>query len=140
MRFRSATQLDEFTRIINSARLLADRHALWYASEQVIRARLVGDHDQLHAAVARVLSARQKGSRFIPDSPQGRDVAGCWPPSAHSPLRTQQPRQVRIPVDTAGGCKSGPEVALRPSGREVPSVGIELAGPPCLMRPRRMKC
>lgn len=42
VRFRSATQLDEFTRIISSAALLADRRAIWYPSEQVITARLVG--------------------------------------------------------------------------------------------------
>src|ERR1700678_1216612 len=42
VRFRSATQLDGFTRIIGSATLLADRHAVWYPNEQEITARLVG--------------------------------------------------------------------------------------------------
>ena len=58
VRFASAAQLGEFTRIINSATLLADRHALWYASDHLITARLVGDYDQIHAAVARALSAQ----------------------------------------------------------------------------------
>jgi len=129
VRFRSATQLGELTRIINSATLLADRHALWYASEQVITARLVGDYDQLHAAVARALSPKRKDRRLIPDSPLGRDVAGVLAsigafstldeaasPGSHS-------RAMRLVA-----ANKDLRLLYGPHGPEVPSVAIELAG------------
>jgi hypothetical protein len=65
VRFRSASQLDDFTRIIDSASLLASRHAVWYPRDQVIMARLVGDYDQFHAALARVLVPTQKNRPFV---------------------------------------------------------------------------
>jgi hypothetical protein len=53
VRFRFVGQLENFIRIISSATLLEDRHGLWYPSEQMITARLIGDYDQLHEAYAK---------------------------------------------------------------------------------------
>jgi hypothetical protein len=79
--------LEEFTRIINSAALLADRHAICYPSEQVITARLVGDYDQFHAVVARALAPWQKNRRLVQDSPFSRDVAGVLADAGAFPVK-----------------------------------------------------
>ncbi len=128
VRFRSATQLDDFMRIIDAATLLPDRHALWYARDQVITARLVGDYDQLHAAVARLMSPRQKGRRFVSDSPLGRDVAGLLANEGaffakEAAPSGSQPRAIRL---RAGS--QDLRLIYAPRGPEVPSVAIELAG------------
>jgi hypothetical protein len=81
VRFRSATQLEEFTRIISLTALLTDRHAIWYPSEQMITARLDGDYDQFHAVVAQALVSRLKKRPICPGQPPrqgcGRGAGQC---------------------------------------------------------------
>jgi hypothetical protein len=129
VRFRSATQLDDFVRIIDRATLLADRHAIWYPNERVITARLVGDYDQFHAAVARGLAPRQSNRPFVPDSPAGRDVAGIlastgafFAREAMAPTGLD-PRTIRLVA-----ANQDLRVLYGPRGQESPSVAIELAG------------
>ena len=129
VRFRSATQLEEFTRIISSTTLLADRHAIWYPSEQVITARLVGDYDQLHAAVARALIPRFNNRRFVLDSPLGRDVAGVL--ASGGAFHAREPAVPPGPISRAIHVVSaGQDLRLLygPHGREVPSVALQLTG------------
>jgi hypothetical protein len=129
VRFRSATELDDFTRIIGSVTLLADRHGVWYPSEQVIAARLVGDYDQLHAAVARALAPRQKNLRFVPDSPLGRDVAGVLASAGAFPAtETVAPSGSHSRAIRLVAANQDLRLLYGPHGREVPSVAIELTG------------
>ncbi len=129
VRLRSATQLDDFTRIIERAVLLADRRAIWYPNERVITARLVGDYDQFHAAIAREIAPRHMNRSFVPDSPLGRDVAGILASigafsarEARSPSGLD-PRTIRLVA-----ANQDLRLLYGPHGREVPSIAIELAG------------
>ncbi|MFH9195739.1 hypothetical protein [Streptomyces globisporus] len=75
VRLRSATQLADFTHLISSGIPLPNRHAVWYPQEQVIRARLIGDFDQVHNVLAQ--QVLPKARRAVnPDSALGRDLAG----------------------------------------------------------------
>jgi hypothetical protein len=127
--FRSATQLDAFTRIIGSAALLADRHAVWYPSDHVIRARLIGDYDQFHTAMARELAPKHKHGRFVPDSPLGRDVAGLLASAGAFPVReaasSAGPRTRAIRLVAAN---QDLRLLYGPHSKEIPSVAIELTG------------
>jgi hypothetical protein len=128
-RLRSATQLSDYTKVIESATLLPDRHALWYPGVRMITARLVGDYDQLHAAVARALVPRQRSRRFVPDSPIARDVTGiltelgAFTVAENSTPPSPTPRTIRLIYAT-----EGLRLLYGPHGGEVPSVAIELCG------------
>jgi hypothetical protein len=129
VRFRSASQLNDFTRIINSASLLADRHALWYPHEQVITARLLGDYDQLHAAVVRALVPKLNRRTFVPDSPLGRDVAGLLGSTGEFAVKepatppSLQSRTIRVVY-----ANQDLRLLYRPHIQNAPSVAIELTG------------
>ena len=97
VRFRSATQLADFVRIMDRATLLADRHAIWYPNERVITARLVGDYDQFHVAIAREVAPRHRNRPFVADSPLGRDVAGILASIGVFSVREAMPPLVLIP-------------------------------------------
>ena len=129
VRVRSASQLDDFTRIIDSVSLLVDHHAVWYLRDQVITARLVGDYDQFHAAVARELAPKQRNRRFVPDSALGRDVAGVLASVGAFPVKEATapsgPHSRTIRLVSAN---QDLRLLYGPHGREVPSVAIELAG------------
>jgi hypothetical protein len=128
VRFRSATQVDDFTRIIGSATLLADRHAVWYPSEQVITARLIGDYDQFHVAVARVLAPSLR-SHFVLESPLGRDVAGVLASTGVFPVtEAAAPSGSRSRAIRVVSASQDVRLLYGPHGREVPSVAIELTG------------
>jgi hypothetical protein len=129
VRFRSASQLDDFTRIIDSASLLASRHAVWYPRDQVIMARLVGDYDQFHAALARVLVPTQKNRPFVQGSALGRDVAGVLGTTGAFPVREAvapsgpHSRAIRLMY-----ANQDLRMLYGPHAQDVPSVAIELAG------------
>lgn len=129
VRFESANQLDGLTRLISSATLLADCHALWFPGDRVIIARLVGDYGQFHAAVAGSLAPSHKDRRFAPDTPIGRDVAGILASSgafaaAETPSAPGSPsRSMRL---IAAG--ENLKFLYQPHSRAVPSLAIELAG------------
>lgn len=130
VRVRSASQFDDFSRIVGSVSLLVDHHAAWYPGDQLIKARLVGDYDQFHAAVAQQLVPAQKKNRnFDPDSPLGADVAGMLASSgAFTVVEAAagpglQPRSIRL-------VRADDDLRLLygPHTREVPAVAIELSG------------
>ncbi|MFC1415773.1 hypothetical protein [Streptacidiphilus cavernicola] len=75
VRLGSALQVDGITRMIGSAAPLPGHHAVWYHQQKVIRARLVGDYDQLHSAVAQEMGGG-RARPVRPDSGLARDVAG----------------------------------------------------------------
>jgi len=131
VRFRSASQLGEFERIIGSATLLTARHAIWYPSEQVITARLVGDYDQFHAVMARALIPKLKNRRFVPDmdSPLGRDVAGML--AGVGAFLVKEVAVPPGPLTRAIRLRSANQdlrLLYGPHGQEVPSLAIELTG------------
>ncbi|MET8813552.1 hypothetical protein ABZW47_16255 [Streptomyces sp. NPDC004549] len=86
VRLRSAAQLDGFTRLLRAGILLPSHHAVWYPQEGVVRARLVGDYDQLYGTLVRKLALRQKRAAD-PDSPLGRDVGGLLSEAGAFPVR-----------------------------------------------------
>jgi len=127
VRMRSGAQLEDLKRIITSATPLADNLALWYQSERIITARLVGDYDQFRSAVARKL-VPHASRRVDPNGPLGRDVAGilasvgafCATEKAGTP--GSDPRTIRL-------IAANPDLRLLygPHAPEIPSVAIELA-------------
>ena len=129
VRVRSASQLYDFSRVIDSASPLVDHHAVWYPGDQLITARLVGDYDQFHAAVAREMVPKQRNRTFVPDSPLGRDVAGVLASSgAFAVVETAapsglEPRTIRLVY-----ANKDLRLLYGPHTLEVPSVAIELAG------------
>ena len=129
VRFRSAAQLDDFTRIIRTATVLANRHAAWYPSDHLVTARLVGDYDQFHAVVARELVPRQRNQRFVLDSPLGRDVAGVLASAGAFPVKeAATPSDPDFRAIRLVSANQDLRLLYGPHGREVPSVAIELAG------------
>lgn len=129
VRVRSASQFDDFSRIVDSVSLLIPHRAAWYPGNQLITARLVGDYDQFHAAVAQELVPAHKNRNFDPDSPLGADVAGMLASSGAFAVVEEaarsglQPRSIRlVRADDDLRLLYGPRI------REVPAVAIELAG------------
>ncbi len=76
VRFRSANQLDLFTRILRSAFLLPEHQGLWNERERVITALVACDYDELVFAVARTRMPKVRRKDTASDSPLGRDVHG----------------------------------------------------------------
>jgi hypothetical protein len=129
LRFGSASQLADFARIITSAVLPDDRHALWYPGSQLITARLVGDYDQVHIAVLRTLAPKLRNATFVRDSPLGRDVEGILE-SYGAFTAVEQPTLPGSGSRTISIRSAGQDLRMLygPRSRAVPSMAIELAG------------
>lgn len=129
VRVRSATQLSDFSQLIKSATPLADSIGIWYPEEQIIVARLVGDYDQFHTAVARVLAPGKKNVRFDPDSPLGRDVAGilattgAFPAADKTAPAGSLSRAIRLVA-----ANQDLRLLYGPRDRQIPAAAIELTG------------
>ncbi|MFD9959857.1 hypothetical protein [Amycolatopsis sp. NPDC058986] len=74
VRFRSPQQIGALARILGSARPLPDHQGLWSERERTITARVVGDHDELVLALARIMTPKTPDDGVLPDSPLGQDV------------------------------------------------------------------
>jgi hypothetical protein len=129
VRLRSASQLDSFMRIISTATLLADRHALWYPAKQTITARLIGDYDQLHIAVLRTFRPKLGGRTFDRDSPLGGEVISAL--EHRGAFHAEEPTNAPGSQSRAIGIRyASPDLRLLygPYGQDIPSVAIELTG------------
>jgi hypothetical protein len=116
LRFGSSSQLTDFTRIITTAVLIEDRHALWYLDRQLITARLIGDYDQLHNAVLTTLAPKLRSPTFIRDSPLGQDVEGILGSyGAFTAAEQTALTRFRVTDDRHTLCEPGSEDALWPA-------------------------
>lgn len=129
VRFRSADQLDVFTRIFRSACPLPEHQGLWSDGESVITALVSCDYDELIFAVARTKVPKVKRKDAASDSPLGRDMHGLLATTGAFVRR-----------EAAAGSKSGGRAmrlvlandeleTLYPRRfRATPSVALELEG------------
>jgi hypothetical protein len=129
VRFRSADQLDVFTRILRSACPLPEHQGLWSDGESVITALVSCDYDELIFAVARTKVPKVKRKDAASDSPLGRDMHGLLATTGAFVRR-----------EAAAGSKSGGRAmrlvlandeleTLYPRRfRATPSVALELEG------------
>jgi hypothetical protein len=128
-RFRSADQLDVFTRILRSACPLPEHQGLWSECESVITALVACDYDELVFAVARTMMPNVRRKDAASDSPLSRDVHGLLATTGAFVRR-----------EAAAGSKPGGRTmklvlandkleALYPKRlRATPSIALELEG------------